>query len=1150
MKSISATSPSWESDDTLSDGGEFLDNADFAPPSEELIRTLRAAIPIVPAVQSKLTSREGYLYKLSSKNKNRLGWHKRWVTFDSSAVKYFSSKTSGASKRIIPVNTMINVENDIKNADFLPLDSHEYRFKLTTVDRVYTFSTDDRDDLLMWTSLLMQAIIDAKTDDYHEGGDMCFPDREGYVKMEGVKHKRYLVIKGENFCYYNTKQDFKACSPIHQIPMKLASIKDLGKFKLRIITPAVSYILLLENQDEINGWKLAFEEAIASGLGEDNIMNEVYENHSNRFCADCGMRNPHWASVNLAITLCKNCAGDKFININYELTLFYLGIHRMLGLPLSKLMNLIGNDNSNKFWDWNSTEENRIDSDSDMEQKKDYILCKYQQKSFCHRHPLAHDLEALNEILHCSKLHGKNPLQLAKDAQQTLQVEFLIQNGAESLAEGKKSFNASQASFKKVNKYGIRGFLFKTGSNPKGDFLKRWVVLENGCLSYYENEKSLVAKDQITRKEMLSVACTSDERYEHSFELGTAKNGSRTYLFAAESYAERQKWIINLAKSIAPVRESTLLSVKTLDRGGIVYLRYGATKDWKEHWVHMRGRLFYIYQIEKDVFEEIDLRKLKSLTLLQTNDRCTDALDDGQPFVLDLPNRAIYIQGSTKKDTSNWFAAFTKATTEGGEYISDQQLTSDDVPLIVDKCINFIELHGMDSEGIYRLSGQTSVVTRLLTLFKNDARNVHIKMEDFSVNDVASSLKRFLRSLRDPIMMETLHAQWLDGLSRVDVASRLQWYKYLLRDLSTVNHNTLKRILAHLARIVQNEAVNKMGLRNLSAIFGPVLMNAGKEDSMSGFGEADKEMQVVHDLIEHHVTLFDLKEVDLEHERLINDAKKRIEQAMKDTTRQSTVPAGDMIIGIHVENGEVVNYKVPSTMTAEELTCIVREKAHLTSNEDSNWGLFEVISSSELERPIHYSEKVLDVVLQWGQWSEVVSRNNAICLKRNYVYDKIKLVFDPLFSLFSELRYSCKDRKAWKKFFMEFSHYSLHMRKDTKAAHPVCSWNAEDLSLYIGVQQRRSPPTKWGFTFITKDDQMIGPLVGHSVCCSNEEELFRWVAAILHAQQPLGLVPDGSLSPIRTELESQVPVGGVSPVGSRTSRMKQSLIHKLGIIKR
>jgi adenylate kinase len=57
----------------------------------------------------------------------------------------------------------------------------------------------------------------------------------------------------------------------------------------------------------------------------------------------------------------------------------------------------------------------------------------------------------------------------------------------------------------------------------------------------------------------------------------------------------------------------------------------------------------------------------------------------------------------------------------------------------------------------------------------------------------------------------------------------------------------------------------------------------------SGFGDTSLEMQVVHDLIEHHQTLFDLKPSDLAQEKLIALAKEKIAMAMKDNPRMSMV---------------------------------------------------------------------------------------------------------------------------------------------------------------------------------------------------------------------------------------------------------------------
>ena len=59
--------------------------------------------------------------------------------------------------------------------------------------------------------------------------------------------------------------------------------------------------LQFDSPSEQASWKLSLQEAIAEGLGEDSVLEEVYEMHCNRYCADCGAPDPHWASVNLGM---------------------------------------------------------------------------------------------------------------------------------------------------------------------------------------------------------------------------------------------------------------------------------------------------------------------------------------------------------------------------------------------------------------------------------------------------------------------------------------------------------------------------------------------------------------------------------------------------------------------------------------------------------------------------------------------------------------------------------------------------------------------------------------------------------------------------------------------------------------------------------
>ena len=56
-----------------------------------------------------------------------------------------------------------------------------------------------------------------------------------------------------------------------------------------------------------------------------------------------------------------------------------------------------------------------------------------------------------------------------------------------------------------------------------------------------------------------------------------------------------------------------------------------------------------------------------------------------------------------------------------GSTLNDQVLTSDNIPVIVDRCITHVEVHGLNEKGVYRTAGQSSRVQALLDDFRKGA---------------------------------------------------------------------------------------------------------------------------------------------------------------------------------------------------------------------------------------------------------------------------------------------------------------------------------------------------------------------------------------------------------------------------------------------
>jgi hypothetical protein len=109
------------------------------------------------------------------------------------------------------------------------------------------------------------------------------------------------------------------------------------------------------------------------------------------------------------------------------------------------------------------------------------------------------------------------------------------------------------------------------------------------------------------------------------------------------------------------------------------------------------------------------------------------------------------------------------------------------VPMIVYQCIQAVDLYGLEVEGIYRLSGTASHVTKIRAMFDNgedhspilnaprkffsqtvDASNVDFRNpENFfhDVNSVAGLLKQFFRDLPDPLFTAEHYNAFIDAAS-------------------------------------------------------------------------------------------------------------------------------------------------------------------------------------------------------------------------------------------------------------------------------------------------------------------------------------------------------------------------------------------------
>jgi hypothetical protein len=161
-------------------------------------------------------------------------------------------------------------------------------------------------------------------------------------------------------------------------------------------------------------------------------------------------------------------------------------------------------------------------------------------------------------------------------------------------------------------------------------------------------------------------------------------------------------------------------------------------------------------------------------------------IEAGPNLFIDCPPYStVYFIMNSPRETTIWRKIITDIAHNNGALLRHQQLTKNDVPVVVDKCINFVYTHGSMSEGIYRKSGSTKQVNNLLALFRQDAFAVQITRSEYTEHDVSGALKKFFRELPEALLGKA-SASFI-GISTLQSQSeKLECYKELLVRLSKV----------------------------------------------------------------------------------------------------------------------------------------------------------------------------------------------------------------------------------------------------------------------------------------------------------------------------------------------------------------------------
>ncbi|XP_016302963.1 SLIT-ROBO Rho GTPase-activating protein 1-like isoform X2 [Sinocyclocheilus anshuiensis] len=214
-----------------------------------------------------------------------------------------------------------------------------------------------------------------------------------------------------------------------------------------------------------------------------------------------------------------------------------------------------------------------------------------------------------------------------------------------------------------------------------------------------------------------------------------------------------------------------------------------------------------------------------------------------------------------KRSIAEGYRADIMTTSRRRNSHSRHQDSGKAIPLIVESCIRFINLYGLQHQGIFRVSGSQVEVNDIKNSFERGNDPLTDEENNHDINSVAGVLKMYFRNLDNPLFPKE---KFNDLIACVRTESLYERALSIRKILTTAPRPTLvvmRYLFAFLNHLSQYSDENMMDPGNLAICFGPTLMPT--PDLLDQVSCQAHVNEIVKTIIIHHETIFpDTKELE------------------------------------------------------------------------------------------------------------------------------------------------------------------------------------------------------------------------------------------------------------------------------------------------
>uniref|UniRef100_A0A8D2ZHG2 Rho GTPase activating protein 4a n=1 Tax=Scophthalmus maximus TaxID=52904 RepID=A0A8D2ZHG2_SCOMX len=165
-----------------------------------------------------------------------------------------------------------------------------------------------------------------------------------------------------------------------------------------------------------------------------------------------------------------------------------------------------------------------------------------------------------------------------------------------------------------------------------------------------------------------------------------------------------------------------------------------------------------------------------------------------------------------------------------GDMLSFLQASGQQIPIVVESCIRFINLNGLHHEGIFRVPGSQMEVNNLRDAFERGEDP--LAEQRYDLDSVAGVLKLYFRVLENPLFPIDSTDQLLEYAQIINEAERAAQLKMVISSYPEPVIIVMRYLFAFLHHVSQYSDENMMQPYNLAVCFGPSLVRGARDDDV------------------------------------------------------------------------------------------------------------------------------------------------------------------------------------------------------------------------------------------------------------------------------------------------------------------------------